>query len=268
MPTALFVSPHLDDVAFSSGGTLVALGASGWRTHVATVFTATVPEPAGFALACQLDKGLGPEVDYMALRRAEDTRFAAVAGAEGLQHLPHAEAPHRGYGSAPELFGPDLPGDEVWRAIAADLANLADALRPDLILAPQGLGNHVDHRQVIRAVLAADLSAPVLWYRDTPYVIRQPAARPPAELPSQPVELGIDVGAHLARKLDAVAAYESQLGFQFGGEASMREALTKLARDEARRLGLPGAAAEAVLAAEAPVVAGTPLRRSTLAAAA
>ena len=72
MPTALALSPHLDDAAFSCGGTLARLAGAGWRVVVATAFTATVPEPSGFALACQLDKGLAPEVDYMALRRDED----------------------------------------------------------------------------------------------------------------------------------------------------------------------------------------------------
>ena len=55
-PTALFLSPHLDDVAFSCGGTAAALGRAGWRLVVATVFTASMPAPTGFALACQLDK--------------------------------------------------------------------------------------------------------------------------------------------------------------------------------------------------------------------
>lgn len=257
MPSALFVSPHLDDVAFSCGGTMAALAAAGWRTHLATVFTATVPDPAGFALACQLDKGLAPEVDYMALRRAEDGRFATAVGAASLHHLPHVEAPHRGYGSAAALFGPDLPGDDAWRAIAGDLAELVGALAPDLVLAPQGLGNHVDHRQVIRAVLALPPGVPVLWYRDTPYVLRDPDARPADDdLASLPVELAVDVTPHLATKLDATAAYASQLGFQFGGEPAMREALAGLARAEARRLGFAGVtAAETLLAAEPPAAA-------------
>ena len=66
------VSPHLDDAAFSVGGTLAALAAAGHQVTVLTCFTASVPHPAGFALACQLDKGLPADVDYLALRRAED----------------------------------------------------------------------------------------------------------------------------------------------------------------------------------------------------
>jgi LmbE family N-acetylglucosaminyl deacetylase len=80
MPTALFISPHLDDVAFSCGGTLIRLTQNGWHTVLCTIFTCSMPNPQGFALACQTDKGLAPDVDYMALRRAEDERFATIAG--------------------------------------------------------------------------------------------------------------------------------------------------------------------------------------------
>ena len=48
-------------------------------------------------------------------------------------------------------------------------------------------------------------------------------------------------------KLHACAAYATQLGFQFGGEQSMRELLVNFAADEARRLGSPSPAAETFL---------------------
>ncbi|MGI9175047.1 MAG: PIG-L deacetylase family protein, partial [Rhodothermales bacterium] len=101
MSVALFLSPHLDDVAFSCGGTLARLAQEGWMTHLATVFTRSIPNPMGFPLACQLDKGLGADVDYMALRRDEDERFAREAGAADVHHFDLPEAPHRGYMSAP-----------------------------------------------------------------------------------------------------------------------------------------------------------------------
>ena len=80
MPSALFVSPHLDDVAFSCAGTAIRMAQEGWEVTVATVFTQSVLHPKGFALACQLDKGLGADEDYMALRRAEDRVFCNRAG--------------------------------------------------------------------------------------------------------------------------------------------------------------------------------------------
>ena len=105
MPTALILSPHLDDAVFSCGGLMAQLVDSGWCTVMATAFTATVLPVTGFPLACQLDKGLSAEVDYMALRREEDRRAASVLGVQDVRWLDLPEAPHRGYGSAPELFG-------------------------------------------------------------------------------------------------------------------------------------------------------------------
>jgi len=67
----LFVSPHLDDAVFSAGAFIARIA----RDHdvvVATVFTASMPAPTGFALACQTAKGIASDTDYMALRRAED----------------------------------------------------------------------------------------------------------------------------------------------------------------------------------------------------
>ncbi len=229
MPTALFVSPHLDDVAFSCGGTLALLAERGWRTAMVTAFTASVHPAEGFALACQLDKGLGPEVDYMALRRAEDEAAARLLGVADLRWLPFKEAPHRGYGSAPALFGPLREDDDVWRPLADALAALMDELQPDQVFAPQGLGAHVDHRQTIRAVQASAGDAPVAWYRDTPYAIRNPGAEPFVAA----AEAGaVAIGGALDRKIRAACAYRSQVGFQFGGEEEAARALAGFAARE------------------------------------
>jgi LmbE family N-acetylglucosaminyl deacetylase len=213
------VSPHLDDAAFSVGGTLAALADAGHEVTVVTCFTASVPDPAGFALACQLDKGLPADVDYMALRRAEDAAAMAVLGAGSL-HLDLPEAPHRGYTGAPDLFAGVHDGDDVWRPVRAALADVPG----DLWLAPQALGAHVDHLQVLRAVATPD--RPVLWWRDSPYVLREPDAVPGPDLPAglAPLELPQD----LPRRADACACYATQLGFQFGGPERMRAALAGL----------------------------------------
>ncbi|MBB3676669.1 PIG-L deacetylase family protein [Modestobacter versicolor] len=212
----LAVSPHLDDAAFSAGATLAALAGAGHEVTVVTCFTRSVPDPTGFALACQLDKGLPADADYMALRRAENTAATAVLGVAAVD-LDLPEAPHRGYTSAPDLFAGVHPGDDVWREVADRLAGLT----ADLWLAPQALGGHVDHVQVLRAVAALD--RPTLWWRDSPYVLREPDAAPGADLPGglSPVELPQDAG----RRAAACACYATQLGFQFGGEAGMRAAL-------------------------------------------
>lgn len=221
----LAVSPHLDDAVFSAGGVLARLADAGHEVSVVTCFTATVPGPTGFALACQTDKGFGPDVDYMALRRAEDAAAVAVLGATAV-HLPLSEAPHRRYGSAPELLAGVRTDDEVWREVVA----LLEPLEADVLLAPQGLGGHVDHLQVVRAVVA--LGRPTGWWRDAPYVLRAPSAPPAPDLPGGLAELRLPQDAW--RRAEACARYASQLGYQFGrdsplpAEDAMRTALAGL----------------------------------------
>ena len=128
------ISPHLGDAIFSAGGTLAQRAAQSWQVVVATCFTQSVHSPAGFALACQLDKGLSVDVDSMALRRKEDyTACAAIGTGTGFVHLPLPEAPHREYESAAALFV---------------------KLQLVLILGPAAIGGLVDHVLVRRALTA------------------------------------------------------------------------------------------------------------------
>ncbi len=227
MPTALVLSPHLDDAAFSCGGTMAQLADAGWRSVMATAFTATVLPVTGFALACQLDKGLGAEVDYMALRREEDRAAAVILGVADLRWLGLPEAPHRGYASAKALFGAIREDDAIWHPLADGIRALVEELQPDLVLAPQGLGNHVDHRQMIRAVQQA---APqhLAFYRDTPYALRDTDAVPDHMQPGLH-ECAPGIAAGLERKIAASCAYCSQIGFQFGGPDRLAAALREFA---------------------------------------
>lgn len=227
MPVALAVSPHLDDAVFSAGGTLAELALAGWRVEMVTVFTASVPNPQGFALACQLDKGLPADLDYMDLRRQEDCDAARALGIAEPTHLPFREAPHRGYGSAAALFAELRPDDRIALNLADAFEKLIADMRPDLILAPQAIGGHVDHLHVVRAFQAALPPLPILWWRDFPYTVRTDAMQEPyrdhfAALPAHRVRLGSEAER---RKAVACAAYRSQIGFQFGGPEGLAERL-------------------------------------------
>ncbi|MBC7797795.1 MAG: PIG-L family deacetylase, partial [Pyrinomonadaceae bacterium] len=175
--SALFISPHLDDVAFSCGGTLIKLALNGWNIINLTCFTKSILNPQGFALACQLDKGLSANVDYMELRRAEDLEFTRRAKVSETVWINFAEAPNRGYESAKDLFDGVHEDDEIWRDLAIELMEIVEESEVDAIFAPQGIGNHVDHLQTIRAVLSCNFQQPIFWYKDAPYAIRKPEAR-------------------------------------------------------------------------------------------
>ncbi|MBV9656013.1 MAG: PIG-L family deacetylase [Acetobacteraceae bacterium] len=227
MPHAFALSPHLDDAAFSCGGTLARFAQAGWEVTVCTAFTRSVASPSGFALSCQTDKGLPPDADYMAIRRHEDARACSALGALAVW-LPLPEAPHRGYESARALFGSVRDDDAADHALASILADgpLA-APGPDLVLAPQAIGGHVDHVQAVRALRRAlPPATPVLWWMDFPYAARrhthpaEPFADEMARLPERRI-----IGDEASR-LAACREYATQLGFQFGGEAGLVRALT------------------------------------------
>lgn len=241
MSTVLFLSPHLDDVAFSCGGTLSVLKSLGWQVALATVFTRSVPQPSGFALACQTDKGLSAEVDYMELRRQEDQDFAARMGVDRMIWAGLPEAPHRGYGSAPELFQPPREDDTIGEKVVERLAPLVERLRPELIFAPQCLGSHVDHVQLTRVLPRLGVKeSRTLWYRDTPYAVRQPEARPDASLPGGVRPLAVNVRNELKRKVEGCQCYRTQVDFQFGGAHAVGPTLEAFHQREASSLGATG----------------------------
>jgi LmbE family N-acetylglucosaminyl deacetylase len=257
---AVAVSPHLDDAVFSAGGTIAALVADGWTVRVVTCFTASVFDPSPFALSTQLDKGLAGDVDYMALRRAEDAAACSVLGAQPV-HLPLPEAPHRGYTSAPDLFVGVHPDDDVGCA-------LHDVLQPllvgaDLVLAPQAIGDHADHRIVAEVVAA--LAPQALWWRDAPYVLCHPDAIPWTVVPAVPPgwEHVVGIGPYLNTKITAARRYTTQLGFQFGGPQHVGPRLRELAAAEAARVGAAApcevfTVSKASLPADAAIMAGSP----------
>ena len=240
----VFISPHLDDAVFSVGGMMAALAEEGYELYLVTCFTRSVLNPTGFALACQLDKGLTSEVDYMEMRRQEDALACQRLNAKPYW-LDLLEAPHRGYHSAPDLFQNILPDDSVQDELVSRLEQRIRALAPDLVLSPVGIGNHVDHQQVKQALstLQAQFSGVsfLQWY-DEPYLSRHPTSYPQEvsrqEWPggdqliqyadrSDATTISVNVAPYWKQKMSACAAYATQLGFQFGGEEGMRKVLAK-----------------------------------------
>jgi LmbE family N-acetylglucosaminyl deacetylase len=240
----LAISPHLDDAAFSAGATLATLIAHGHRVTLATAFTASTHPPSDFALACQVELGVPASVDVMAMRRVEDMEAAARLGIHRLVHFPFPEAQYRGYDSVEALYGPLREDDDVAPDLRAALDILGDF---DLILAPLALSDHVDHRQLRRALglpgrwddpppVARFSRGPLALWRDTPYVLH-------GDEPPTPGDDAVIVsGDALERKLAACACYASQLDVEFGGERRMREQLSSLAISEGNRHGRPAPA--------------------------
>jgi hypothetical protein len=104
-------------------------------------------------------------------RRAEDEGFARTLGV-GLVggEWPDAVVRRRRYRSPAQLFAP-LRADEapLVEAVRAALQARVDA-GARRVVAPLGVGGHVDH-QVAHAACRALAGAEVVYYEDTPYVL-------------------------------------------------------------------------------------------------
>jgi LmbE family N-acetylglucosaminyl deacetylase len=156
------LSPHPDDVAFSIGGLILKrmLGRPRAQTVIATVFTVSRYAP-----------GLRVHhVDFVSQRRhAEDRDYARAVRARLWDlRLPDSsvrEANTRAWFR--ELVASDR--DLVVRIRIALRAKLA--MHPEaLVLAPLGVGGHVDHQLVAAAARELGrLGHKVVYYEDLPY---------------------------------------------------------------------------------------------------
>jgi LmbE family N-acetylglucosaminyl deacetylase len=143
--TRLYISPHLDDVAWSCAGHIAQQIADGERIVVATVFSR------------------GDDA-----RRVEDAAAVAAVGASSI-HLPFDDAPVRlgcrATFRALMLQAP-LHAPTV-QAVATSIAELIEREAPTTVWWPLGIGGHIDHRTVFAA--SRRLAGTWHYYEDRPY---------------------------------------------------------------------------------------------------
>jgi LmbE family N-acetylglucosaminyl deacetylase len=239
---ALYLSPHLDDVALSCGGqiyqqttaghdVLIVTLAAGWPdSNVLSEFAAFLHHAWGLSSSGKPPAEAVREV--VQARRAEDARACQRLGA-GFQHwnLPdciyrrHPQSGQPLYTSDEAIFGPVDPAEApLVHQLAGYLRGLPPAGR---VVAPLTLGNHVDH-QLTRQAAELAFGHELYYYEDYPYVQRRPEAL--AELLGNDEawrnqEIPLDSAALQAR-IAAVATYQSQLPTLFGDAAQMEQLLT------------------------------------------
>lgn len=224
MKNVLVISPHLDDAAFSVGP-LIAKFKDHANISVATPFSQSVLHPQGFALACQLDKGLSKDIDYMALRRAEDFKWSQMLGVQSM-YGTLLEAPHRGYDDKKKLFGKVLLSDRAERNLTTWFTQLVKTLQPICIFSPLSIGHHVDHVAVLKSVCALRVEVPIFFYKDEPYASKHAFDLPVEFKPFITFNIYENISAaEINLALKAVSHFESQIPFQFGDVHAMESTL-------------------------------------------
>jgi LmbE family N-acetylglucosaminyl deacetylase len=187
------LSPHLDDAALSCGGLMThAVGRT--SVTVATLFTDAGRAPHTLSARRYLRQvGAHSAQTLYQQRRAEDRAALEPAGITcvhgGLTEALFRRRPTRGLRSLWAHLLPELAHIypvyrlhlTAGRVAAADAATLRDARAfiqqvvgsgLHLLLAPLGVGGHVDH--VLARSVAERSGAPVVYYSDFPYNQRHP----------------------------------------------------------------------------------------------
>jgi LmbE family N-acetylglucosaminyl deacetylase len=155
---AIFISPHLDDAVFSSGGRIAQLATEG-PVLVVNLFTRYLADIKIHGAV------MGAE------RHQEEQAAAAFLGFESL-NLDELDAPFRRetYHKLGNLFRPPVAADMEWLpSLRARLFDMLSGIDVEQLYVPLGIGWHVDHvltHQVFDTWAKRDK---LLYYEDAPY---------------------------------------------------------------------------------------------------
>lgn len=208
----IYLSPHLDDAVFSTGGLIYEQVRAGLAAEIWTFMCGFVPESdaSPFAQLLHTQWGFSSADETIRLRRAEDRKAAAVLGVEAV-HFDFPDCIYRRAANGEWLYSavfiPPHPEDawipaEITKTISARLQG------DDVLVCPLGLGSHVDH--VLLRQGAEAVGRPLHYYPDIPYAFKNPG-----ELEAK--SAGMRESVHsvtetgLKRWQEAALAYGSQI---------------------------------------------------------
>ena len=154
------LSPHRDDAAFS-----LALSLRHWSSAGIEIFVLNFFTRSGYA------PYVSEEADVSAIRAREDRRSAGTIDRRiQLRSLSLLDAPLR----LPIDFG-SITNPTAFAPLTHEIASFRDRIRQifrhSLVLAPLGLGDHIDHRTVHCAAIAVGNTFSLGFYEDLPYAM-------------------------------------------------------------------------------------------------
>lgn len=234
----IFLSPHLDDVVYSCGGTLGVQVSTGLHPLVITVFAgapSSTIELSPFAAEIHREMGFQQNAQIaLTTRRNEDARALDYLNVDYLW-LDYLDAIYRGtpayYTDNSQLIGGDVHPGDLWidRELAQNLVALHDRLPDTVWYAPLGVGRHVDHQIVSSAVdRLIQRGANVKLYEDFPYVLTLGALEERLNEFGGTLEPAlVEMSEMLHLRQEASEMYASQLQLNFGDKQSMFKAMAE-----------------------------------------
>jgi len=207
----LALCPHPDDESIGAGGLLLA------HRNIAEIHLVCLCTGEGGGSIAGADAD--PETTKRMLVEARKAEFAKTAEALGAVSVRHLDFPDGGIPCSTEAV--------------EKLRSIMDEIRPDVVLLPWFLDDHVDHRRAnaLYSWACADMDATVLGYEI--WSLLEPNAV-------------FDITAHLPGKLALIQNYASQL--RTVDYASYASALARVRAHHAALHPLRAGAAEAYVA--------------------
>ena len=220
----IYISPHLDDAVLSAGGLIYEQTRAGMEVEIWTFMCGYPPneELSPFAQVLHYQWGFSAAADVITLRRAEDVKAASIVGAKAI-HLDYLDCIYRRGKNGDWLYSDVfVPPHEDEVDLPARIAESISArLKPtDQLVCQLGLGSHLDHVLVRRAVELLQL--PVLYDVDIPYLFNFPQELAQKTAGMKENTQGI-TEAGLSLWLDAIVAYTSQMETLFESPEAMRK---------------------------------------------
>ena len=267
--TAIFLSPHFDDIALSCGGMAARLAKMGARCIGLTVFASPSSEgevlsPFAAELHARWESAAGQGMATInEVRREEERQALRLLGLQPVW-LDFGDAPYRRGSTEEQLYTSDeglfgkVASEErnvLVPLIVAEIRRVADeagAKGRVRVFAPLGVGRHVDHQLVFWAARQLGPRYGVLFYEDYPYTawpnalasrlksldVSSLQIRNPQSAIRNPSARIVDISDLIGVKIAAIARYKSQLGVLFGGGGeAMPGAVRAYAQSVARRAG-------------------------------
>lgn len=231
----IFLSPHLDDVVYSCGGFIWDLTNAGQNVEVWTICAVDILPGKLSPFAASLHSDWGVTENAYQIRRAEDQSALGILGAQP-RYLPFLDCIYRQSSEGEYFYDSE---EAIFGGMDARESGLIDDLTADLeselpgdyrVIAPLGIGNHVDHELTRKA--ANRLSRSASYYADYPYA-REAEGREILSFLSSSDEWSADIfpvsDEGIARWFQASRTYESQLSIFWENEGALENEIRQFA---------------------------------------